>query len=292
MPDIESLHREYELRRKRSRMAFGATFAFALIVVAGIWRDGEMAGQTDGARVPPDRLVRRTFLSSLEFMRDTVYTTMPGYIEVLLDSQILIYHKRDGLSETHGISSGNLVLNKGIETRTGIFVVQAKTPVQISKQFDDAKMLNWIQFNSNIGFHSLEGRRYYWNLGKRPSSHGCVRLSQESAKQLYKEVAIGTPVIVHKNTHARVVAFLPDGMIPDTTQRPAEEIKAIYERRLRDLYRGDRLYTVSPVIPLSRKNIAHAGIPVGDDARIPRRQRMRPASWDFQTAVRIVSGGI
>lgn len=138
---------------------------------------------------------------------DTVYVTGDRYIDVSLEEQRVVLRYRNGDTASYPISSGNRFVRDGMETPTGIYSVQGKSPMAVSKQFDDAKLHSWIGFNGNIGFHGLDGNGYYRTLGVRPSSHGCVRMGREDIKKLYKEVRTGTPVIVHSWRPARVLAF-------------------------------------------------------------------------------------
>src|SRR5579883_2203238 len=125
---------------------------------------------------------------------DTLFVMDSCYIEVRLDSQMVYVHYRNGSVHTIPCSSGNPKINKAIETTEGIYTVQTKAPIAISKQFDSTKMYFWVGFNGNIGFHGLDGKGYYRFLGKRPSSHGCVRLAKENAEWMFDNIPLGTPV--------------------------------------------------------------------------------------------------
>lgn len=221
-----------------------------------------------------DSSVTSTFLSFTGFMLDTLYTLMPSYLEVNLDSQKVYQHFRDGSVRAFKVSTGTKRLEKGIDTREGIFVVQTKIEWLYSLQFDSTKVFNWLGFNYGIGFHSLLGWGYYRYLGKRPSSHGCIRMRRNDAEELYKSVAIGTPVMVHKNNYARVVAFLSDSTIADPGEYSAEEASAVYHRQLQSLYAGRKLLEHFPIIPISTRTITHDGIPIGDRERVPPKQKL------------------
>ncbi|MCX7909240.1 MAG: L,D-transpeptidase [Ignavibacteria bacterium] len=140
-------------------------------------------------------------------LKDTLYYLGDDYIEINLKLQLAFHITRDGEIDTVKISSGNKYLSKGIETPTGLFAVQNKAPIQISRQFENTEMLNWIGFSGNIGFHGLKKRGYYSSLGRRPSSHGCVRMSNEDGIRWYKKIKIGIPVLVYKSKSERVIKF-------------------------------------------------------------------------------------
>lgn len=138
---------------------------------------------------------------------DTLYYLGDYYLVVNLKLQKAYLFFRNGEIDSFPISSGNPNLHKGISTPTGLFAVQNKSPIQISRQFENTEMINWIGFNGNIGFHGLKKKGYYFHLGKRPSSHGCVRISLEDAERVYKNVKIGTPVLVFENEPFRIIKF-------------------------------------------------------------------------------------
>ncbi len=138
---------------------------------------------------------------------DTVYVTGDRYLDVSLVEQRVTLRYRNGDTLAYPISSGNRFISDGMATPTGIYSVQGKSPMAVSRQFDDAKLHSWIGFNGNIGFHGLDGNGYYRTLGVRPSSHGCLRMARDDIKNLYTQVRTGTPVIVHGDYPARVLAF-------------------------------------------------------------------------------------
>jgi hypothetical protein len=241
------------------------------------------AGGDDGSAHPRDTRTTQTFFTKLLPMRDTVYTAMPCYVEIRLDRQLLLRTWQDGRCDTHAVSTGTPGLKKGTVTPPGVYVLQSKATLQISKQFDNAKMFYWMQFSGNYGMHALAGRGYYWNLGKRPSSHGCVRLSLASAQDLYGSLSLGTPVMILRTPPARVVAFLPPQLRADTSSHAPAEVLAVYRQQLAALYDGNRLSTSFPVIPLRRKYIPQEGIPIGEASRIPAQQIL-PSYYTFAAA--------
>jgi hypothetical protein len=202
---------------------------------------------------------------------DTVYTLKNTIIEVSLKEQIVYIRHRDGKTDSLPCSTGTPYLEKGQDTKSGIFIVRTKLPELISRQFDDTKCLNWVGFSYGIGFHSLESKKYYWSLGKRPSSHGCVRLTQDGSKELYNCVELGTPVIVHKNKIARTIAFLPEGYEVDTNFT-RKEVNNILKQKLKNLYTG-RFYDESPPkILVNEKYVGHDGFDVGEMEKVPEKQ--------------------
>jgi hypothetical protein len=189
----------------------------------------------------------RQLANFLEFVRvrDTVYVLGDRFIEVNLQTQHLTLRYRTGDSLLIPISSGNPEIKEAIATPTGIFSIQSKTPEATSRQFGNTKMLWWIGFNYNVGFHGLEPNGYYRYLGKRPSSHGCIRTAREDVKRLYDEVETGVPVIVFDAEPARILAFA-DSTTPDTTKAlrigsRTRVLMRLTEDRLHLLYSGKQL---------------------------------------------------
>ena len=189
----------------------------------------------------------RLLANHLEFSRicDTVFVLGNRFIEVNLQTQHATLRYRNGDSLVIPISSGNLKITEAISTPTGIFSIQAKTPEALSRQFDNTKMLWWIGFNYNVGFHGLERDSYYKYLGVRPSSHGCVRTGREDVQKLYNIVDLGDPVIVFDTVPARILAFA-DTLHFDTTKAfrltsRTKQLGKLMNERLHLLYTGRRI---------------------------------------------------
>jgi len=171
--------------------------------------------------------------------KDTVFIENDRYIEISLKTQLATLKRKNDSDLVFKVSTGNPNILKGIKTTPGIFTVQSKSRLAISKQFENAELINWIGFNGNIGFHGLRTNGYYGHLGKRPSSHGCVRIGRESSDTLYKYVKIGTPVIVIEDSPARIIAFLPDSIHSKFTyidDNPT--FRKVLNTRLNNLYNG------------------------------------------------------
>ena len=174
--------------------------------------------------------------------KDTVFLTGNHYIDLNLKTQVARLISRKDTAYEFKISSGNKNIPKGIETPSGLFTVQTKSPMAISKQFDNAELYWWISFAGNIGFHGLKGNGYYAGLGKRAQSHGCVRVSREDGEKLFKMVNKGTPVFSYENEPARIIVFAPQSMIPRSSdlvlRNNYREQNKILKQRTRSLYKG------------------------------------------------------
>ncbi len=192
--------------------------------------------------------IRHKPLIGFEFIpvKDTIFTLSDSYIAISLNDQTATLYSRNDTPRVYKISTGNPAIHKGIETREGFFTVQNKTPAARSRQFNNAELFNWIGFNYNIGFHGLRSKSYYRYLGKKPSSHGCVRISREDGSKLYRLVKLGTPVIVYKEETARVLAFAVNNDIDTNVdiilkQRGRAQFNLL-KSRLENLYSGKAHY--------------------------------------------------
>lgn len=187
-----------------------------------------------------------TKVSNLEFLpfRDTAFVFGDRYMILDLKKQQVTLFVRDSANRIFNISSGNPYISEGMETPTGIFTIMSKSPLAISKQFNDAKLHSWMGINGNIGFHGLDGNGYYWNLGRRPSSHGCVRISREDGKKLYGLVRLGTPIFVIKGDHIIIPAFAQKNDVITNNDfllsKRTPETVSFVNNRLETFYQGNQ----------------------------------------------------
>lgn len=77
----------------------------------------------------------------------------------------------------------------GHETPTGQFEVQFKDADHVSSIYKNAKMPNYVNFTSAVGFHAGS---------LSVTSHGCVHLSSDSAKRFFDYLKVGDQVDVVK----------------------------------------------------------------------------------------------
>jgi lipoprotein-anchoring transpeptidase ErfK/SrfK len=74
---------------------------------------------------------------------------------------------------------------KGYHTPRGVFQPYLLKPMHYSRKYDNAPMPNSIFFEGGYAIHATYAIN---NLG-RPASHGCIRLSPQNAKWLYRLVS-------------------------------------------------------------------------------------------------------
>jgi len=240
----------------------------SLLIINSIWgADGKNNKLNDDSKT--------NYKINYSSLKDTLFTTGDYFIEVNLTTQIAYLHSRNDSIKSFGVSTGTKKLKEGIETKEGIFAIQFKVERWRSVQFDSTLMLHFMTFNWGIGFHALAGNSYYKYLGVKPSSHGCVRVSKEEAKDIFGKTKYGTPVIVHKGNPAVFIGFA-ESNDPDLQNLEYPELKKVVTERLEKLYKGEYLLRPNAKLLIDNKNVTHAGLPIGDGSRIERRQMLKP----------------
>lgn len=112
-------------------------------------------------------------------------------IKLMIDlrSQALGYYKEGELQKWYPVSSGR----KGYETPTGIFRIIRKDEGYRSKTYPKpeggASMPYALNFYQGYWIHAGDLPGY-------PTSHGCIRLMKQDARELFKKIKIGDPVLV------------------------------------------------------------------------------------------------
>ncbi len=239
------------------------------------------------------RLLVPDYRPSFGKLRDTLFLLDTTYLEVRLDQQAIYQHFRSGKVERYLCSTGNPTIKDGIATRPGIYTIQWKAKKYLSQQFD-VYLNYWMPFDGGIGFHGLQGRSYYRFLGRRASSHGCVRISNETGSRLFSTSGRGTLVFVHSGTPARVVAFadssLPGLQIVNELDAGllARRLDAVTSGRLDDSTLIQRLGLAARthfagrvgVGSISPAFVAQGELPLLDPWRLPRPipERILPAA--------------
>lgn len=208
-------------------------------------------------------------------LKDTLFTTLDYFLEVDLSKQMSYLHSRFDSVKSFGVSTGTKKLKDGIETKEGIFSIQFKVERWRSVQFDSTLMLHFMTFNWGVGFHALAGNSYYKYLGVKPSSHGCVRVSKEDAKDIFAKVSYGAPVIVHNGNPAVTIGFA-EADDSDLQYFTYSELKELVIKRIDNLYSGNYLLKPNAKLLVDNKNITHAGLPIGDGLKIEKRQILKP----------------
>lgn len=119
-------------------------------------------------------------------------------VTVVLDEQRAYVYAADGsLLGRWKVSTGG----PGHRTPTGSFRVTSRTRTGTSGSSPEVHMDFFVRFNGGIGFHGIPWRknrssRLWTPLGRYGVSHGCVRMADEHARRLFRELPKGALVTV------------------------------------------------------------------------------------------------
>ncbi len=189
----------------------------------GYWT-GKIDGQWDTAsrnaliafqkveRLKPNgQLTRATFDQLLSANRPTPRETEGAHIEVDLVRQVLFITDETGtVTRVLPVSTGNEkeFYSEGWArdaiTHPGRYQVRKKIPGW--KKSALGEMYYPVYFMYGTAIHGSQ------SVPTKPASHGCVRIPMFAAKEFYKTIPVGMPVIIYRET-----------MPPTTT--PAETVK-------------------------------------------------------------------
>ncbi len=141
-------------------------------------------------------------LSKFEFLNNGIYQNFKNQkiivIQINKNYAGWFYYVQNGKITHKGqLSSGSASNN----TPEGIYNIYYKIEKFMSTKYPDPSGINNMDysmfFNEDIAMHK-------GNINR--TSHGCCHLTKKSAKFLYKETCIGTPVIVTTKDYSK---FLP-----------------------------------------------------------------------------------
>ncbi|MBS1515358.1 MAG: L,D-transpeptidase [Bacteroidetes bacterium] len=205
---------------------------------------------------------------------DTVYTDKENWLELRIHEQMLYVHWRNGKIDKYPVSTGNKFLDKGLESRPGLFAIFVKEEHHESSQFDNADMYHFMPFNQGIGFHSINGTAYYQHLGVRPSSHGCIRMRHDHVKKLFGDVELGTIVLAHNGKYARTIGFAPKEYDASAQEFSPEEYKRMLAENLYNVLSGKYYVSGRKYFVIDPKIIPKQGVYIGYDRTVPDKQEV------------------
>lgn len=214
-------------------------------------------------------------------LRDTIYTNDDLWLEFRIDQQMLYVHFRDGRIIKYPVSSGIPGAHKSVDSRPGLFAIFHKAETHKSSQFQ-SQLNYFMPFNMGIGFHGLQGTGYYVHLGIRPSSHGCVRMRNEDARELFKICRIGTLVLAHKGKTARVIAFAPEGF-RNEVEYSKDDYMNMMAYNLSSIMEGKYFINPPKRFILDGSVIPKIGINIGSSDNIPEKQELPFAVFHVET---------
>lgn len=120
------------------------------------------------------------------------------YIDINIEKQVMTLFENGKFVANYLVSSGL----PGLDTPTGEFTIHNKAPRPWSKQYS-LFMPNWMAITADgkYGIHELPewpgGYKEGANHLGRKASHGCVRLGEGSANNVYGWADIGTQVVIY-----------------------------------------------------------------------------------------------
>lgn len=247
------------LENKRWIQVLKRLILLSLLVLYGMF-SWEFYTKTQVQPTKPKMNFKQVLLNS-SFTKDTLYTLHNAFVEVDLAKQIAVLVKRDGSRMNFKISSGNSNISKGISTPSGLYVVQWKSKEWHSRQFDNTLMLWWINFNQGIGFHGLAGSGYYGNLGVRPSSHGCVRISREDGEAIFPLLENGAPVLVYEKQCPFTIGFLDS--TNNYTYLNNDDLREEINERIIHISTGSYFLKNWDMVLIDKNNVFSDGHPIG-----------------------------
>lgn len=294
--DLENTERYPELDLRESEhyedkspllIIYGLPSLVMIFLLAGFFSGDLIAKSNDFAK---NRFITETKIDSKIFegdlnivseedlaegLLDTVYTDRDCWLELIIDKQMVYQHMRNGKTNKYPVSTGNKFLDKGLETRPGLFAIFFKNEHHESSQFNNAAMYHFMPFNQGIGFHSINGTGYYQHLGVRPSSHGCIRMKHDDVKKLFADCPLGTIVLAHNSGKtARTVAFAPKDYDASQQNYTPEEYKRMLAENLYNILNGKYYVSKREFFVIDPTVIPKQGVYVAYDRQIPKKQEM------------------
>lgn len=119
----------------------------------------------------------------LETQPELLFTPAQGIqvaINVSIGEQSIYVDSPEG-SFSSRVSTGR----KGYPTKRGCHTVKWMSKMHYSKKYDNAPMPHSIFYHGGFAIHAT----YEENRLGRPASHGCVRVSRATAKQIFRIVS-------------------------------------------------------------------------------------------------------
>lgn len=115
-----------------------------------------------------------------------IATSGPYRIHINLDEQMMYVFKNEELYKTYPVSGGKV----NAPSPVGEWVIIHKA------RWGDGYGGAWMGLNVPWGKYGIHGTREPWAIGKQNISHGCIRMKNEDARELYEFIPHGTKVTI------------------------------------------------------------------------------------------------
>jgi len=113
----------------------------------------------------------------------------------LSDQVLRVYEASGSIVALWPVSTGS----RATPTPVGVFKVSSKSRSTFAVANPEVSMEYMVRFHGGIGFHSIprrNGTPLWTPLGVQGVSHGCIRLADAHAKELFERLQIGAIVKV------------------------------------------------------------------------------------------------
>lgn len=166
------------------------------------------------------------------------------YIEINLTAQHLFLYVNGEKKMESEFVSGNAA--RGFDTPEGIYGITYKEQdAMLVGENYETPVSYWMPFNGNIGLHDAIWRDSFGaDIYKKGGSHGCVNMPYLKAKELYGEIAKGTPVICYylDGTESEETISQPDAEKAQAVVDSIAKIGTVTKDSKKKIERARQLY--------------------------------------------------
>ncbi|WP_235832582.1 L,D-transpeptidase family protein [Acetivibrio mesophilus] len=170
----------------KKKIVFSLAVSMLILVFYSLWNNILILDDFH----PSEDLLDVSIDDMLEETEDAVAVTKGYYIYINLDELKLYLYKDGVLLKTYMVSGGK----PETPSPEGTWKVISKS------DWGGSFGGSWMGLNVPWGQYGIHGTKHPWCIGKQNASHGCIRMYNDSAKELYNIIPHGTIVtIVQKN---------------------------------------------------------------------------------------------
>ena len=170
------------------------------------------------------------------------------YIEINLTAQHLFLYVNGEKKMESEFVSGNAA--RGFDTPAGIYGITYKEQdAMLVGENYETPVSYWMPFNGNIGLHDAIWRDSFGSdIYKKSGSHGCINMPYLKAKELYGEIAKGTPVICYylDGTESEETISQPDAEKAQAVVDSIAKIGTVTKDSKKKIERARQLYNDAP----------------------------------------------